>query len=163
MTKEQSWVEQAESTVITKGSDREQVEMSGLVVFTVNSQQYAIAVEHIKEVIHTPPITPLPQSPDLLGVCNVRGTVIAVMDMYQKITKKDAESLDGFILILENEDLKVGVLVDQIPESTQVESQKINTSAAALKSLDNDERFITGVVRTDERFIFLIDPFLLIN
>jgi purine-binding chemotaxis protein CheW len=49
--------------------------------FRVDDRRYALPAESVSEVIHIPPVARLPRSPKcLLGLANLRGTVIPVID-----------------------------------------------------------------------------------
>lgn len=52
-----------------------------VVVLRVGSDVYAVRAACVREVISLPEITPLPTSPPVfLGLCNVRGDVIPILD-----------------------------------------------------------------------------------
>jgi len=59
------------------------VEQNGeVVVLMIGSNVYAVRATDVREVIPLPEITPLPTSASVfLGLCNVRGDVIPILDM----------------------------------------------------------------------------------
>jgi purine-binding chemotaxis protein CheW len=49
-----------------------------IVVFRLGHEEYALPIAQIKEVVQTPSITNIPQSPECIkGVSNIRGNIIA--------------------------------------------------------------------------------------
>ncbi|MBX3009981.1 MAG: chemotaxis protein CheW [Caldilineaceae bacterium] len=56
-----------------------------LVVFMLDQHRYALRLPVVQRVIHAVAITPLPQAPAIvLGVINVQGQVIPVVDLRQR-------------------------------------------------------------------------------
>lgn len=54
--------------------------------FSLGSEEYAIPLLNVREVIAIPAITKLPSTPPfILGVTNLRGQIISVMDLRLKI------------------------------------------------------------------------------
>ena len=48
----------------------------------VGSEAYAVPVEQVREVAALGPVRPVPGSrPELLGVCNLRGQIVPVVDL----------------------------------------------------------------------------------
>jgi purine-binding chemotaxis protein CheW len=48
----------------------------------VAGEQYALAVDHVTEVVVLDELTPIPGAPEwMLGVCNLRGEVLSVVDL----------------------------------------------------------------------------------
>jgi purine-binding chemotaxis protein CheW len=60
----------------------EPVDALDVVVVTIAHERYAIDVDHVVEVLPAGPLTPVPCTPAfVLGVSNVRGRVLAVLDL----------------------------------------------------------------------------------
>ena len=56
-----------------------------LIVFKLGTEEYALNIEQIKEVVITPNIANIPQTPSYIrGVANIRGTIIAIVDLNDK-------------------------------------------------------------------------------
>jgi len=55
---------------------------TGLVVFSVGANLYAIRIEDVREIIVPMPLTALPHRPEAIaGVCDHRGEVVPIIDM----------------------------------------------------------------------------------
>jgi purine-binding chemotaxis protein CheW len=51
-------------------------------VFNISDRLFGIEINHVKEVLKSPKITRLPNvKPQLLGVFNLRGTILPLMDL----------------------------------------------------------------------------------
>src|SRR5580698_8392351 len=64
--------------------------------FRVDERHYALPAEIVAEVIPVPPVARLPHSPKcLMGLANLRGTVIPVIDARLLLRRKAAVLGDG--------------------------------------------------------------------
>ena len=58
-----------------------------IVVFKLGNEEYGLKIDQIKEVVITPAITKMPQTPSYMkGVANIRGNVIAILDLEEKFS-----------------------------------------------------------------------------
>src|SRR6478752_3903251 len=56
-----------------------------LIIFKLGTEEYALSIDQIKEVVLTPRIARMPQTPSYIkGVANIRGSIIAILDLEQK-------------------------------------------------------------------------------
>src|SRR6478609_4820459 len=56
-----------------------------LIIFKLGSEEYALPIDQIKEVVLTPRIAKMPQTPSYIkGVANIRGSIIAILDLEEK-------------------------------------------------------------------------------
>lgn len=134
-----------------------------LIVFKLGEEEYALPIEQIKEVVLTPKISPMPQTPDYVkGIANIRGNVIAIMDFEQKFgLKRNKKRINGarvnYTLVIESNDHNVGILVNDVPNTLSVFSSKIGSSSNIIQHSSLDESVIKGVVKVNEKMIILID------
>ena len=65
--------------------------------FSLGSEDYAIPLLSVKEVIAVPEITPIPFTPShFLGIMNLRGQVISIIDLRSKLgikTKRERRNV----------------------------------------------------------------------
>lgn len=152
-----NWAEFASKTKLRHGQDKQVIAYETLMIFTLFNQKYALLIEEIKEIIPIPHITPIPQTPEhILGVGNVRGTVMAMLDLNVRILKESYGN-SKYVVVLKSEDVKLGLLIKQPPMTLQVEKTKIDTSSSALKSLTTEDDFIRGIYKQDKEMIFILD------
>ncbi|MFH6984276.1 chemotaxis protein CheW [Marinoscillum luteum] len=160
---EKSWVEAAALGKLNQEiSETGAVEKNEvLVVFPVGRERYALPIEKVREVVKAPKIAPVPQAPDyILGVGNVRGNVLAVIDLEKRINPK-APAMEGleeaFIIVIKDDTYQAGLIVRQVPDTLLVQSSQINTSAAVINNLAPEDHFIKGIVKKDKSMIILVD------
>ena len=62
--------------------DRAATATVDLACFELAGQTYAVSIAHVREILVTPAVTPLPDSPPVIeGVIDLRGTLIPVVDL----------------------------------------------------------------------------------
>lgn len=86
------------------------------VLLRLGAGRYAVAAQHVVEVVPVPVLTRVPASPGwLVGVGNWRGHVLPVVDL-RPLLGVDATPLasSGRVVVLRSEDVEVGVVADQV-------------------------------------------------
>ena len=139
--------------------------MQQIVVFKLGQEEYGLSIGQIKEVVTTPVITRMPQTQSFVrGVANIRGTVIAMLDLEERFGLVTGEATQGnsqYALVIDSPEYKMGVLVREVPNTLSISEDAIDQVFAA----DNDDQgsYITGIVKVDKRLIILIDIYKLFN
>ncbi len=134
-----------------------------LISFKLGSEEYALPIDQIKEVVLTPRIARMPHSPEYIkGVANIRGNIIAILDLEQKFgltspEKEELANLSNYVLVIENEVFKVAILVKEVPNTLTVNSTDIDDTSNFIQYSTLDEKTIRGVVKLGSRLIILID------
>ncbi|PIB34536.1 hypothetical protein BFP72_03475 [Reichenbachiella sp. 5M10] len=129
-----------------------------LIVFKMGGERYAIEIDRIKEVVHTPRISKIPHAPDFIkGVGNVRGSVMVVLDLGLKFGIDESTETKQFILVIHNDEFKAGILVDEVPLAMKVPGDNIVSSSGLLRNTSLDETYIKGIIKTEQDMIIFID------
>lgn len=133
-----------------------------LIIFNLGGEEYALPIDHVKEIVITPGIAKIPQTPTYIkGVANIRGTIIAMMDLEEKFDLDHEQNVDGttykYTLVIESESHKVGILVRQVPSTLSVLKAKIDKSTSVMQYSSLDQECIDGIVKSNDRMIILID------
>lgn len=148
---------------------REHSERMQLIIFKLGSEEYGLSIEQIKEVVLTPRIAKMPQTSDhIKGVANIRGNIIAIMDLEQKfgLMKNGGTEIknnSNYTLVVESEEYKVGVLVKEVPNTLSINVSDIDTASNFVQYTSLDTNSVIGVVKSGERMIILIDMIKLIE
>lgn len=150
-----------------KSSMSSQASTQQIVVFKLGQEEYGIHIDQIKEVVITPTITRMPQTlPFVRGVANVRGNVIAILDLEEKFglirNNETRQTGNNFTLVIESEEYKMGILVREVPNTLSISASSIEDSVFA-GDLQSEQNYITGIVKLEKRLIILIDIFKVIN
>ncbi len=101
---------------------------------TASESQFALPATGILEVVSPSPeqITPIPNiSPLLLGTLNMRGRVIWVADLGQFLGEETRLPLERFelpVIAVEDQDIRLGLAVDQIIDMDWLSLDEIQVS-----------------------------------
>ncbi|QCK16664.1 chemotaxis protein CheW [Mangrovivirga cuniculi] len=158
----------------TEKEELKNVQRKQLIVFRQGDSEYALSIDQIKEVVITPRITKMPQTPSFVkGVANIRGNIIAILDLEEKFGIKDQgdsekgiENLStdkNFTLVIESEDHKMGVLVKEVPNTLSVPVTAIEEGVNIVHDSSVEQNYINGIVKYDDRLIVLINVLKIIN
>lgn len=138
-----------------------------IVVFRLGQEEYGLPIDQIKEVVITPTITRMPQTPPFVqGVANIRGNVIALLDLETKFglqrNNDSVHSGNRYTLVIESEEFKMGILVREVPNTLSISSADIESSIF-INDQQSEQAYITGIVKLDKRLVIMIDIFKVIN
>lgn len=132
-----------------------------LIVFRLGTEEYALRIDQIKEVVITPGIAKIPQTPNYIkGVANIRGTISTIVDLEQRfglVAETVSEERKAYTLVVENEEFRVGILVKEVPNTLTITSDDIDTDSGVLRFSAIKENCIKGIVHIGDRMIILID------
>lgn len=132
-------------------------EIKQWVSFILGDETYAIDVMQVQEVLRPVEITPVAGSPHyVLGVINLRGNVVTVIDARIRFNLMPIETTDDTrILLVELKEQVVGVLVDRIGEVLQVSQAQIE---AAPNVVNGDvPGNLQGVTTRGDKLVEIID------
>ena len=140
-----------------------------LAVFMAADKLYATPAELVKEVVNLPEVSPLEDSAEfVIGVVNVRGRVVPVIDLFLRLGRKPIRySPTDSLMILEYRRRLVGLVVNELVEISFFEPDSIDSLddlaegewAAGL----GESRCLAGVAREDDRLIRILDVRALIS
>jgi purine-binding chemotaxis protein CheW len=128
------------------------------VLFRLDSESYGVNVQNVREVLRVGEIRPVPGCPhDVLGVINVRGVIVSVLDTRQYFKLPSANNTDlSRIIIVEQQGQALGLLVDEVKEVRDI--QEAGIDAIGTVGDDSSNRMIQGVSHSsDEGVIIIID------
>lgn len=135
--------------------------MQQFLTFHLADETYGINVLRVREVLEGISYTRVPKAPPVLkGVFNLRGSVIPVYDLREKLGLESREGRESAGVVadlkLGEEQILIGLLVDQVDQVISVDDGQI-LPPPKLGS-GGDAPFLSGVVQEGEGFIMLIDP-----
>lgn len=135
--------------------------MNQYLTFLLDAEVYGLDIAKVREVLELLPITKVPKSaPHMLGVINLRGHAVPVVDLRSKLGMRSGErSVDTCIVIFETlvrgESLVCGAVVDGVREVYELPAGRIEPPPGMGGFQDG--QYLVGMGRQDERFIMLLD------
>lgn len=137
------------------------VECRQYVTFCLGEELFGVEVTRAREILDLVPVTKVPQTPDyLLGVINLRGQVVPVVDLRVKMgLAKVEETRDSCIIVMEvqvdGEVLTVGGLADSVREVLELRDDQIEPAPRLGTKLKTE--YIAGMGKVDEQFLILLE------
>lgn len=122
--------------------------MSGVHVrVRAGGEHYALPVENVREIARHDRITPVPGAPDaVLGVWNLRGDVIAAVDL-AAILGLDSSGPAGRIVIADESGMRAGLAVEEV--------LGVEALPAAVEAADSE--LLEGAVLVDGTPVGIVD------
>ena len=147
--------------IINKQSDQQNTDgnqldnVVQLVGFVIGDEEYAVPILSIQEIIKPFSWTRVPQVPKyVLGVFNLRGSVIPLLDLRAKFglqTKKHSDET-RFIVMRHGDDV-AGFVIDRLTMAIRLEKADIGP---APDTVNGDETIIDGVGKQEDKIITIL-------
>jgi len=128
-----------------------------LLWFKLGYEDYGIGVEHVQTVIDRAVLTPVPNVPRFVrGVINLRGTLIPIVDLKEMFQMPDARAVkQDMMVILDFEEMKVGILVDKVNEVLEVDFMQLQPPPASVSGFGAE--YITGMYKLPGEILIIVD------
>ncbi|MEW6659135.1 MAG: chemotaxis protein CheW [Thermodesulfobacteriota bacterium] len=136
-------------------------ETTQYLTFKLEEEIFALDISKVREVLDFTKVTKVPQTPDfMLGVINLRGSVVPVVDMRLKFGLSKAETTVNTCIIiveieLDGETTVLGALVDSVQEVMELGPGQIEPPPRIGTRLNT--KFIKGMGKKDDEFIIILD------
>ncbi|HOX43041.1 MAG TPA: chemotaxis protein CheW [Myxococcota bacterium] len=128
-----------------------------LASFRLGSEDYAIDIMRIREIIRPPKLTPVPDATGLLeGVLNLRGAIIPVVDLRSRLglpALADHQRTKLVICVVQNQ--LVGFRVDEVLEVVRLPSSQIRPSPRLRAG--QEPGLVLGVCQHHDRLLLLLN------
>ena len=136
------------------GSKSEQLEF---VTFVAGRQSFCIEITQIREIRRWSPVTILPHSPShVLGVINLRGAVIPIIDLAAKLGFASITPTERHVIIITAiEDRIIGLLVESVSEILGVSADMVRETPRAPE--DATTRAILGIITVGDDMTKIIN------
>lgn len=127
------------------------------VTYRLDEETYGINVMQVQEVLRHTEIAPVPGAPSyVMGIINLRGNVVTVIDTRERFGLSASEITDNSrIVIIESDEHVVGILVDSVAEVVYLRSSEIDV--APNVGSDEGAKFIQGVSNRGDELLILVD------
>ncbi len=139
------------------GVNKENDETLQWVTFRLGDEKYGINVMQVQEVLRITEIASVPGAPSyVLGIINLRGNVVTVIDTRNRFGLVSKESDDASrIVIIETDQHIIGILVDSVDEVVEMRVSEIENAP----NVGNEEnlKYIQGVTSRENELLILVD------
>jgi purine-binding chemotaxis protein CheW len=118
-------------------------------IISLGGELFTIDLQNVREVFVVESVTPVPGMPaGLVGVTNLRGSVVPLLDLRQMIGLA-AETALKYAVVVKHGNWQVGVLVDTVPEIRTLSKDQF--LPAPIGTGDGGNPFVSTVVKLEDR------------
>jgi len=138
-------------------NDNSEENLIKYLIFEIGSDAYGVEITFVNEITGIQQITEVPEQPSyVLGIINLRGKIIPVMDVRTRFKKEFREFDDRTcIIVVEIDDILVGLIIDRVVEVADIHYSQISLPPKINSDFKN--RFISGIGRTESGVKILLD------
>lgn len=130
-----------------------------VVAFNLGKEEYAVDILNVQEIIRLLNITRVPKSENHIeGVVNLRGNIIPIINLHKKFNlQSEGNEEDKRIVVFQFDDLKVGIIVDEVSEVLRLGKEDIEDTEKVYSSINAEH--IKGIAKVNNRLLILLDLF----
>lgn len=100
-----------------------------LISFEIAGQEFCIDIRSVREIRGWTPTTRMPHTPPyVLGVINLRGLVMPVIDLRRRLGLGETEASSRHVfVVVQHQDRVIGLMVDAVQETFLVDTALLQT------------------------------------
>ena len=128
-----------------------------LIAFRIGDQEFCVNIMSVREIRGWTPATPMPHAPAyMMGVFNLRGAVLPIIDLAARLGMKEAEPTARHVIIVAQVKTKiVGLLVEAVSDILTITDDNIQPVPEVSSELE--KQYARGILAIDKRMICMID------
>jgi purine-binding chemotaxis protein CheW len=124
--------------------------------FMLGQERFGIPLLQVKEVIGVPEFTRMPFAPSYFkGLLNLRGQVIATIDLRQKFQFSNKLSPESAVIVCEVDDVIMGALVDSVDCVFRASEDQIQTRVDVESNMKVD--YVAGLHNHKSGLVMMLD------
>lgn len=131
-------------------------------MFSLGSEEFAIDIRTVREIIQFGAITVVPLMPHFVrGVINLRGAVVPVIDLQARFDRSRAQvgkktCIIIFSSVIESNKVELGLMVDAVSEVVELPQDYIEPPPQFGTSIRRE--YIAGLGKVGAEFVVIVDP-----
>jgi len=128
-----------------------------LIAFRIGDQEFCVNIMSVREIRGWTPATAMPHAPPyVLGVINLRGAVLPIVDLSLRLGMKAAEPTVRHVIIVAQVGPKVvGLLVDAVSDILTVTDENVQPTPDIAN--EAEKAYARGILAIEGRMICLIE------
>lgn len=132
------------------------------VTFRVGTQEFALNIFQVERILRYQTPASLPNAPDFLeGVMPYATGVVPVVDLRKRLEVEAPQREETRVMVLQLEDQRVAVVVDQVLEVLRVDTRTISPPPAMVRGLA--AAYISGIITRPGRTIVVLNATKLLS
>ncbi|TWF50300.1 chemotaxis protein CheW [Neorhizobium alkalisoli] len=128
-----------------------------IIAFRLHDQEFCVKTTTIREIRGWAPSTPIPHAPaDVIGVMNLRGSVIPIIDLAFKLGMKSTVANErSAIVVAEVHNMVIGMLVDRVSDILTIAASQVQPVPEISASFDKS--FSEGIIANENGMICFLN------
>jgi len=125
--------------------------------FALGDEEYGVDILKVQEIRGHDPVTRIANAPDfILGVVNLRGIIVPIIDLRQRF-RLDSREHDQFtvVIVLNVASRVIGMVVDSVSDVIRLSAEEIRPAPRMDTAFGTD--FLLGLGTIDNRMLILLD------
>jgi purine-binding chemotaxis protein CheW len=124
--------------------------------FTLGRETYGVDILCVQEIIGLPRLTRLPRSSEhVLGVMNLRGMVVPVLDMRKKLRLAEERESEPVAVVLKVGEKIMAAVVDAVSDVVQIGENEVQDAPEFAGPVRSD--YVLGLCRHEQEMIILLE------
>jgi purine-binding chemotaxis protein CheW len=151
----------SDTLISSAAGESRQVRTSQYLTFQLGGEEYGVNILNVEEIKSGDKITKIPKTPDyILGVMNLRGDIVPVVDLRERFQIKAPESLKHQVVIILNVKTDtgrrvVGVIIDDVSDVYDLSDDQIQPSPDLGNAISTE--FIHGIATLASKIIIVLN------
>lgn len=143
----------------------DEIKKEQYMTFKCADEIYGISIKYVNEIIGLSQITKVPETQDyLIGLINLRGKIIPVIDVRIRFGKEPLEYNDRTcVIVIDVKSTVIGLIVDAIDEVAAFAENEITPPPSVSDLAMQAKKYVFGIGRVNGEVKLLLDPDKLIN
>ena len=143
----------------------DEIQKEQYMTFKCSDEIYGISIKYVNEIIGLSQITKVPETQDyLIGLINLRGKIIPVIDVRIRFGKEPLEYNDRTcVIVIDVKSTVIGLIVDAIDEVAAFAENEITPPPSVSDLAIQAKKYVFGIGRGNGEVKLLLDPDKLIN
>lgn len=143
----------------------DEIQKEQYMTFKCSDEIYGISIKYVNEIIGLSQITKVPETQDyLIGLINLRGKIIPVIDVRIRFGKEPLEYNDRTcVIVIDVKSTVIGLIVDAIDEVAAFAENEITPLPSVSDLAMQAKKYVFGIGRVNGEVKLLLDPDKLIN
>lgn len=136
--------------------------------FMLGEEEYGVGILNVQEIRSWESATSIPNTPDyVLGVINLRGLVVPIIDLRKRFAMDRAEFGPTTIIVIvrisnkTNSSKTIGMVVDEVSDVYNISGDDIGEMPNLGSAVGTE--FIKGVANVNEKMVIILNIDSLIN
>ena len=143
----------------------DEIQKEQYMTFKCSDEIYGVSIKYVNEIIGLSQITKVPETQDyLIGLINLRGKIIPVIDVRIRFGKEPLEYNDRTcVIVIDVKSTVIGLIVDAIDEVAAFAENEITPPPSVSDLAIQAKKYVFGIGRVNGEVKLLLDPDKLIN